>query len=210
MALNHAKNSMLYEHGEPAKPSTSSNIVAIIEMDTAPVFNGLPLAFNEDLPEAVLQLIPPEVYNFTIMNLNRVLQQSIPCVGLIGCYALMLPFTCGLTGIPLMNSGARAIAAIEQFLHEQNTQVYTKYNVKWELHTFSKRGEQTGSFIEISHGTASSNDAGAGSSSQDSLQLSAEAQQEILMANQHMEHSQVGNNTASPNHSDRVKLMQSK
>jgi hypothetical protein len=111
----------------------------VLRMQTDAFFNGLPLMYEEEFPQMIndSQTIDYDDFHFTIMNINHVIQKSIPCVGKIVLFALLVPVSCGLSAIPLWKAGTIAKDTLEQFLKQQNETVYdVKYgegNVRWEL-----------------------------------------------------------------------------
>jgi hypothetical protein len=155
---NNLKNKILYKHDsrkeqpfkEMTPPATTADRI-ILEMSNDAIFGGLSFSFEQDAPNEarnILSAIDANEFRLTIMNVNKVLQENIPCVGYVMLYSLCCPFTCGLTAMPLWRAGGKAEEKVREYLAEQNEK-YEKLNVIWELHVRNKNTDTPCSWIEV-------------------------------------------------------------
>jgi hypothetical protein len=159
LAGNSVKNKVLYKRDknkdptfdEMVPPKSTQNRI-ILEMSNDAIFGGLSFSFEQDAPPIAKHLfsgINEHDFRLTIMNVNRVLQENIPCAGFVVFYSLCCPFTCGLSAIPLWKAGGNAERKIREYIDEQNRTVYAKSNVTWYLHVRNDNTDNPCSWIEV-------------------------------------------------------------
>ncbi|KAL0482744.1 transcription termination/antitermination protein NusA [Acrasis kona] len=154
---NTIKNKIVYKRNndtdlfvEMSPPQSTSKRI-IFEMVSDALFAGLPNRFEEDLPNTANH-IPSEYkqkIKHTIRNINRVLQENVPCTGLIIAYSLCCLCTFGITLIPLCNAGSNAEVKIREYIDKQNEQVFKNTNYKFELQVRNTNTDFPCSWVEV-------------------------------------------------------------